>query len=140
MPRPSPSAAPTTTPPQSHQLTFPSNVNVPTAARTITFSASATDNATGVEDVKLTFDKGFFGGTGPGSSTSTARPRIPGPTARVALADASSRPCREPILTGVVVTDGAGNTHSYTVAQFQTLGFPTTLTVTGDSSKPTLAA
>jgi hypothetical protein len=131
-----------TTPPQLTSLTFPASVNVSAAAQTITFAAAATDNATGVKDVKLTFDKNFFGGAGPGIvdiAGTTADPWTDGASSLAETLPVSTLPGVYN-LTGVIVTDGAGNAHSYTAAQLQALGIATSLNVIGDSTKPTLGS
>ena len=132
-----------TTAPQLTGLAFPASVDVSAAAKSVTFGASATDNATGIASVVVHFDKDFFGGTGrgtiaiPGSATDSW---ADGSSALTTLFPTSTRSGVYTI-TDVVVTDGAGNARTYTAAELPGLGITrTTLTVNGDKTAPQLTA
>ena len=129
-----------TTAPQLSSLAFPATVDVRTAAKAVTFAASATDSQTGIGDVTIHFDKSFSGGTGRGTidiAGTTADPWTDGSSSLTTTLPTTTPPGVYTI-TDVVVTDGAGNTRTYTTAQLQALGLNTTVTVNGDSTKPLL--
>ena len=137
-----------TTPPSLTSLIFPTTIDLSTGDKNVTFNASATDNASGIQDVTVHFDRDFVNGTstpgvldingGNGDSWSDGASSL---TDTVFHSTPSSGVYN---ITSVDVKDGAGNVAHYTPSQLQANGIATSLTVipgqasSGDHTPPHL--
>ena len=128
-----------TTPPDLKNLAFPATVDVSAGPKAALFGVAATDDASGIRSVTITFDKNLVtGGAGPyrvvldGTGDSWADG-----ASRVNLTIPQNTRNGTYLITGFEVTDGAGNRHAYTPAELKALGFGTDLTITGASSDRT---
>jgi hypothetical protein len=135
-----------TTPPTLTALTFPANVDVTAGAHSVTFAASGADNATGIADVKIHFDKDLITGATTGGLveiTGDLDSWADGSSTIVESIPATAQ-TGDYNVTSVDITDGAGNVHTYTAAQLQAMaGFSTHLHIAAaaqgaDHSGPTL--
>ncbi|MFY9290180.1 MAG: Ig-like domain repeat protein [Methylorubrum rhodinum] len=132
-------ATPDTTPPDLKNLAFPATVDVSAGPKAALFGVAATDDASGIRSVTITFDKNLVtGGAGPyrivldGTGDSWADN-----ASRINLTIPQNARNGTYLITGFEVTDGAGNRHAYTPAELKALGFGTDLTITGASSDRT---
>jgi Ca2+-binding RTX toxin-like protein len=128
-----------TTPPALTNLSFPATVNVSGGSKAVTFLASGTDNATGVADVRIHFDKDLTTG-----STAGGLVDITGNTdswadgsSSIAQTIPTSAKAGVYTVTSVDVFDGAGNEVTYSNAQLQAAHFSTTLTITSNPQDTT---
>jgi hypothetical protein len=134
-----------TTSPNLTSLTFPSIVDLSAGNKAVTFSATATDDATGVSQVVVWFDKnivsdiGSFSLVGLFGNGDSWSDGVSSETRTFLTANAPGTYT----VDHVDVKDLAGNTHTYTPAQLQALGAPTSITVQGsvaDTTSPNLTS
>jgi len=135
-------AAQDTTPPVLTGFTFsPSAVNVTTVAATVTVTAQATDNLSGVDYVYVAFASPS-GAHGMGSNMYLISGSSLNGTFQCALEVQPYSEAGTWTVTDVTAVDNAGNAAVYYTDQLKTVGFPTTLQVTSipDTTPPVLTA
>jgi Ca2+-binding RTX toxin-like protein len=128
-----------TTPPALSSLTFPATVNVSGGSKAITFAATGTDNATGVADVRVHFDKDLTTGAATGGLVDISGNTDSWADGSSSIAQTIPTSAKPGVytVTSVDVFDGAGNQSTYTNAQLQAAHFSTTLTISSNSQDTT---
>lgn len=140
-----------TTKPGLTGLTLPSTIDVTGGVQAFTYSASATDDSSGVGLIILNFDKQFAETVSTGSygysgvtslSSNFAYPLSFSGSAQLAIDPAT--PAGVYTLSSVAVYDGYSNLATYSTADLVALGVSTSVTVKSntpaDTSKPTLVS
>jgi hypothetical protein len=138
-----------TTPPTLTELNFPSTVDLSHGGQTVTFSVSATDDLSGPQYAIIFLTKPItelLNGN-PSQPVTVDNIQVPYPGS---LSDGQNTQILtlSPFNTSgtytidhVALYDNVGNIHTYTPADLQALGTPTSFTVTGstsDTTPPTL--
>jgi Ca2+-binding RTX toxin-like protein len=128
-----------TTPPDLTGLSFPSTVNVSGGGKAVTFFASGTDNATGISDVLVHFDKDLITGATTGGlvNISGAGDSWTDGASSIAENIPSTAKAGVYTVTSVDVFDGAGNKHTYSNADLTQMHFSTTLTIESNPATDT---
>ena len=137
-------AAQDVTAPQLTALSFPSTVNVSGGPATVKVNYSATDDSSGVFSFAISFKApGLVCGSGGWVGASEEQTFVLGSVTSSVSFDLGQwvTPPGAYTVDGLLLTDGAGNFHSYTVSELQALGFPTQFTVVGtqDVTPPDLS-
>jgi hypothetical protein len=134
-----------TTPPNLTSLTFPTTVDLSAGNKAVKFSATGTDDSSGIDEVVVWFDKsiaqdiGRFSLVGLFGSSDTWADGASSDTRTFLSANAPGVYA----VDHVTITDLAGNAHDYTPAQLQSLGAPTSITLVGsvaDTTPPNLTS
>ncbi len=133
------------TPPQLTSFSItPSVVNVSAGSQTVTFSASAQDDLSGVKEMVIWFDKTMPNGYSlVGVYGSYDDPWDDGSSAK-SLTFLQSTASGTYNITSIDITDNMNNERTYYPADLTAKGFPTSLTVegggTGDTTPPQLTS
>ena len=139
-----------TTPPSLTRLTFSSPVNLSSGSQTITFTAEAADDSSGVDKVYIWFSKSLNYSLGSGITSNSTLFAIYDFSDSFADGQSSYSYIITPFnapgtyaIDHVDVVDKLDNKHTYNSAQLTALGAQTSFTITGgtpDTTAPTLTS